>query len=68
MLVFIIGLVVRGLERLPVVVRTVAGWIRAIRYMASIVQNKLMQELKQQELQDSLKKLKRPVKTICRWN
>lgn len=66
MLVFVIGLVVLGPERLPVAVRTVAGWIRAIRSMASTVQNELTQELKLQELQDSLKKLKRPVKTTCR--
>ncbi|MBT9432176.1 Sec-independent protein translocase subunit TatB [Candidatus Sodalis endolongispinus] len=54
MLVFVIGLVVLGPERLPVAVRTVAGWIRAIRSMASTVQNELTQELK---LQDSLKKV-----------
>ncbi|MGL9723027.1 Sec-independent protein translocase protein TatB [Sodalis sp. (in: enterobacteria)] len=57
MLVFVIGLVVLGPERLPVAVRTVAGWIRAIRSMASTVQNELTQELKLQELQDSLKKV-----------
>ena len=57
MLVFVIGLVLLGPERLPVEVRTVAGWIRAIRSMASTVQNELTQELKLQELQDSLKKV-----------
>lgn len=57
MLVFVIGLVVLGPERLPVAVRTVAGWIRAIQSMASTVQNELTQELKLQELQDSLKKV-----------
>ncbi|TKI07129.1 Sec-independent protein translocase protein TatB [Martelella alba] len=56
-LVFVIGLVVLGPERLPVAVRTVVGWIRALRSMAATVQNELSQELKLQELQDSLKKV-----------
>ncbi|WP_034918693.1 Sec-independent protein translocase protein TatB [Erwinia sp. 9145] len=56
-LVFVIGLVVLGPQRLPVAVKTVAGWIRALRSMATSVQNELAQELKLQELQDSLKKV-----------
>ncbi|WP_213991441.1 Sec-independent protein translocase protein TatB [Sodalis sp. dw_96] len=56
-LIFVIGLVVLGPERLPVAVRTVVGWIRALRSLASTVQNELSQELKLQELQDSLKKV-----------
>jgi len=56
LLVFVIGLVVLGPERLPVAVRSVAGWIRTLRAMAASVQNELNQELKLQELQDSLKK------------
>lgn len=56
LLVLIIGLVVLGPERLPVAVRTVAGWIRALRSLAASVQNELTQELKLQELQESLKK------------
>ena len=56
LLVMIIGLVVLGPERLPVAVRTVAGWIRALRSLAASVQNELSQELKLQELQESLKK------------
>jgi sec-independent protein translocase protein TatB len=52
----VIGLVVLGPERLPVAVRTVAGWIRTLRAMAASVQSELSQELKLQELQDSLKK------------
>lgn len=56
-LVFVIGLVVLGPERLPSAVRTVVGWIRALRSLASTVQNELSQELKLQELQDSLKKV-----------
>lgn len=56
LLVLVIGLVVLGPERLPVAVRTVAGWIRALRSLAASVQNELSQELKLQELQESLKK------------
>ncbi|WP_342222869.1 Sec-independent protein translocase protein TatB [Yersinia enterocolitica] len=56
LLVLVIGLVVLGPERLPVAVRTVAGWIRTLRSLAATVQNELAQELKIQELQDSLKK------------
>lgn len=56
-LVFVIGLVVLGPQRLPVAVKTVVGWIRALRSLATSVQNELAQELKLQELQDSLKKV-----------
>lgn len=59
LLVMVIGLVVLGPERLPVAVRTVAGWIKMLRSMASTVQNELSQELKLQELQDSLKKVEK---------
>lgn len=57
LLVFVIGLVVLGPERLPVAVRTVAGWIRTLRSLASTVQSELAQEMKLQELQESLKKV-----------
>ncbi|ATM88264.1 Sec-independent protein translocase protein TatB [Yersinia massiliensis] len=56
LLVLVIGLVVLGPERLPVAVRTVSSWIRTLRSLAATVQNELAQELKVQELQDSLKK------------
>ncbi|MCS2155578.1 Sec-independent protein translocase protein TatB [Scandinavium sp. H11S7] len=58
-LVFVIGLIVLGPKRLPVAVKTVAGWIRAIRSLATTVQNELAQELKLQEFQDSLKKVEK---------
>lgn len=57
LLVFVIALVVLGPERLPIAVRTVAGWIRTLRSLASTVQNELAQEMKLQELQESLKKV-----------
>lgn len=59
LLVMVIGLVVLGPERLPVAVKTVVGWIRTLRSLASTVQNELSQELKLQELQDSLKKVEK---------
>ena len=58
-LVFVIGLIVLGPKRLPVAVKTVAGWIRAIRSLATTVQNELAQELKLQEFQESLKKVEK---------
>lgn len=62
LLVFIIGLVVLGPKRLPIAVKTVMGWIRAMRSLAANVQNELAQELKLQELQDSLKKVEQASK------
>jgi len=56
LLVLVIGLVVLGPERLPVAVRTVSSWVRALRSLAASVQHELAQELKLQERQDSLKK------------
>ncbi len=56
MLVFFVGLVVLGPQRLPVAIRTVMGWVRTIRGLAANVQNELNQELKLQELQESIKK------------
>ncbi|MDH2924481.1 sec-independent protein translocase protein TatB [Nicoletella semolina] len=56
LLVFIIGLIVLGPKRLPVAIRTVMGWISTIRGLAANVQNELTQELKLQELQESIKK------------
>ncbi|WP_339053603.1 Sec-independent protein translocase protein TatB [Arsenophonus endosymbiont of Crataerina pallida] len=49
LLVMIIGLVVLGPERLPIAVKTVAGWIRALRSLVANVQHELSQELKLQE-------------------
>lgn len=57
LLVMVIGLVFLGPERLPVAVKTIAGWVRALRSLGANVQNELTQELKLQELQESLKKV-----------
>ncbi|OCG11476.1 twin arginine-targeting protein translocase TatB [Gilliamella sp. wkB292] len=56
LLVMILGLVVLGPERLPVAIKTVAGWIKVLRRMSATVQLELNKELKLQELQNSLKK------------
>ena len=55
-LLMLVGLVVLGPKRLPVAIRTVMGWVKTIRGLAANVQNALKQELKLQELQDSIKK------------
>ncbi|MGK4476617.1 Sec-independent protein translocase protein TatB [Aeromonas molluscorum] len=52
----IVGLLVLGPERLPVAIRTVSGWIRAVRSTANAVKSELAQELKLQELHNDLKK------------
>ncbi|MBV7316843.1 Sec-independent protein translocase protein TatB [Shewanella sp. NIFS-20-20] len=56
LLIGIIGLVVLGPERLPVAVRTISGWIRAMKRMASSVKDELEQELKIEQLHSDLKK------------
>ena len=55
-LLMLVGLVVLGPKRLPVAIRTVMGWVKTIRGLAANVQNELKQELKLQELQDSIRK------------
>jgi len=55
-LVLIVGLVVLGPQRLPIAIRTVMGGGRTIRGLAANVQNELAQELKLQELKESIKK------------
>ena len=55
-LLMLVGLVVLGPKRLPVAIRTVMSWVKTIRGLAANVQNELKQELKLQELQDSIKK------------
>ncbi len=56
LVILVIGLVVLGPKRLPVAIRTVMSWVNTVRGMAANVQNELTQELKLQELQESIKK------------
>lgn len=51
-----VGLIVLGPKRLPIAIRTVMGWVRTVRNLAANVQSELSQELKLQELQESIKK------------
>ncbi|RKS85144.1 Sec-independent protein translocase TatB [Orbus hercynius] len=55
LLVLIIALLVLGPARLPEAIKTVAGWIKALRRLSATVQLELNKELRLQELQDSLK-------------
>ena len=66
LLVFVIGLIVLGPQRLPVAVKTVVGWIRTLRSLATTVQNELAQELKLQEFQESLKKVEKAAESMKR--
>lgn len=56
LLIGILGLVVLGPERLPTAVRSITGWIRAMKRMANSVKDELEQELKIEELHSDLKK------------
>lgn len=55
-LIMVVGLVVLGPKRMPIAIRTVMGWVSTIRGLAANVQNELAQELKLQELKESIKK------------
>lgn len=56
LLILVIGLLVLGPTRLPLAIRTVMSWVKAIRGLAENVQNELSHELKLQELKESIKK------------
>ncbi|MDP8101293.1 Sec-independent protein translocase protein TatB [Phocoenobacter atlanticus] len=56
LLIFVIGLVVLGPQRLPLAIKTVMGWIGAIKNLANNVRDELSEELRLQELQESIKK------------
>jgi sec-independent protein translocase protein TatB len=56
LLIGILGLVVLGPERLPVAVRSISSWIRAMKRMANSVKDELEQELKIEQLHSDLKK------------
>lgn len=59
MLVFMIGLVIFGPERLPIAVRTVVSWIGRIKAVYSTMQNELIKEINVQEQQDNLRKMEK---------
>lgn len=55
-LISVIGLIVLGPERLPVAIRTVMSWVRAVKGTANSMKNELSQELKIHEMHESLRK------------
>ncbi|MEE4377039.1 MAG: Sec-independent protein translocase protein TatB [Candidatus Competibacteraceae bacterium] len=55
MLLFIIGLVVVGPERLPSLARTVALWINKARRMVSDVRDEVEKELRVEEIKRSIR-------------
>jgi sec-independent protein translocase protein TatB len=54
--VFIVGLVVLGPERLPVAIRTVSRWIKTVKSLANAVKAEVSEELRVHELHENLKK------------
>ena len=54
--VFIVGLVVLGPERLPVAIRTVSRWVKTAKAMANSVKAEVSEELRVNELHENLKK------------
>lgn len=54
--VFVVGLIVLGPERLPTAVRSVTRWLKSIKQMASSVQADINEELRIHELHQNLKK------------
>ena len=55
----VLGLVVLGPERLPVAIRTVSRGVSAVKGTADSLKEQLSNELKAQELQETLKNIER---------
>jgi sec-independent protein translocase protein TatB len=62
-LIFVIGLVVLGPERLPVAIRSVIKWINAAKSVANTVKSEISQELKIQEMNENM--IKASKKNLC---
>ena len=54
--VFVVGLIVLGPERLPVAVRTVARWFKTVKQFGNTIQAEVNEELRVHELHQNLKK------------
>ncbi len=54
--IFIVGLLVLGPERLPKAIRSGARWFKTIKQMANNVQAEINEELRVHELHQNLKK------------
>ncbi|WP_105167287.1 Sec-independent protein translocase protein TatB [Pseudoalteromonas sp. T1lg23B] len=56
MVVFVVGLIVLGPERLPIAIRTVLRWINKAKSMMSSIQTELNEDLHSLELKENLRK------------
>ncbi|BAH83456.1 Sec-independent protein translocase protein TatB [Candidatus Ishikawella capsulata] len=54
-LIFVIGLIVCGPQRLPKIVNILVRWINTFRYIKTKLNNELTKELKLQGLKDNTK-------------
>ncbi|CCQ11196.1 Twin-arginine translocation protein TatB [Pseudoalteromonas luteoviolacea B = ATCC 29581] len=57
--IFVVGLIVLGPERMPVAIRTVTRWIRTVKSYANAVKAEVNEELRVHELHNNLKKAER---------
>ncbi len=58
-LISVLGLVVLGPERLPVAIRSIVRFIQSIKSMTNNIKDELSQELKVQEMQEELERVKK---------
>ncbi|GAP76855.1 MULTISPECIES: Sec-independent protein translocase protein TatB [Pseudoalteromonas] len=56
LVVFVVGLIVLGPERLPVAIRTVSRWVKTAKGMANNISAQVNEELRVHELHQNLKK------------
>ncbi|GHV52113.1 hypothetical protein FACS1894206_00300 [Deltaproteobacteria bacterium] len=61
LLALTVGLVVLGPKRLPVVIRTVAGWVAVLRRISATARSELEKELAAQEVRENLRKVEESV-------
>ena len=54
-LVFVVGLLVLGPDKLPVVIRTVSSWMSSLRALTDSIKAEVNHELRSHELHQNLK-------------
>lgn len=59
LMLLIVGLIVIGPAKLPIVLKKVIDWINALRRLSATVQMELNKELKIQEIQNALNKVEK---------
>ncbi len=62
--IFIIGLVVLGPQRLPLAVRTVSAWIRKSRNIFNEFKSDIEKEITESEVQENIQSYKKHVASI----